>query len=200
MTISTAAINRISISELPSATTLKGDDYLLLQSDGVSSKIQISDVKLTRSNLNFYNEIVDLNRLTADHTQQLQELSNQLSTPNTQGENTPINLDEIKQDVGSLKSDIKSLQNSNITSNTRVEKINTTLTKKIDQISADLIGVNESVAGVTSSSDAEALTEFVGGANIRLTELESKVAKIEQTLTTLQKSVDNLQKTVDNLR
>jgi predicted nucleic acid-binding Zn-ribbon protein len=200
MTISTAAINRISISELPSATTLKGDDYLLLQSDGVSSKIQISDVKLTRSNLNFYNEIVDLNRLTADHTQQLQELSNQLSTPNTQGENTPINLDEIKQDVGSLKSDIKSLQNSNITSNTRVEKINTTLTKKIDQISADLIGVNESVAGVTSSSDAEALTEFVGGANIRLTELESKVTKIEQTLTTLQKSVDNLQKTVDNLR
>jgi len=192
MTISTAAINRISISELPSATTLKGDDYLLLQSDGVSSKIQISDVKLTRSNLNFYNEIVDLNRLTADHTQQLQELSNQLSTPNTQGENTPINLDEIKQDVGSLKSDIKSLQNSNITSNTRVEKINTTLTKKIDQISADLIGVNESVAGVTSSSDAEALTEFVGGVNIRLTELESKVAKIEQTLTTLQKSVDNL--------
>ena len=192
MTISTAAINRISISELPSATTLKGDDYLLLQSDGVSSKIQISDVKLTRSNLNFYNEIVDLNRLTADHTQQLQELSNQLSTPNTQGENTPINLDEIKQDVGSLKSDIKSLQNSNITSNTRVEKINTTLTKKIDQISADLIGVNESVAGVTSSSDAEALTEFVGRVNIRLTELESKVAKIEQTLTTLQKSVDNL--------
>jgi len=80
MSKSTRAINRVSISELPDAQSVKDSDYLILQSDGVSSKIKLSDFKLKRTNLAFYNEVVNLHESSVNHQTEIEDIKAQLDT------------------------------------------------------------------------------------------------------------------------
>lgn len=74
------AINRVSISELPDALSVKDNDYLILQSDGVSSKIKLADFKLKRTNLAFYNEVVNLHESSVNHQTEIEDIKAQLDT------------------------------------------------------------------------------------------------------------------------
>ena len=115
------SINRVSINDLPESQLVKDDDYILLQSDGVSSKIQISNVLLDRGNISFYNEIADLNRITAENTISIQNLNEKVDGKDATSSNgsgdqsttqsTNSRVDDLKDTTDQLSIKINTLDN-----------------------------------------------------------------------------------------
>tara|TARA_B100001123_G_C15271379_1_gene1010445 strand:- start:787 stop:1374 length:588 start_codon:yes stop_codon:yes gene_type:complete len=94
---SSRSINRIGITDLPEAENIKQADYLILQSDGISSTIQVKNIQLNRNNLSFYNEIVDLNVMTANHELSIENFSTSISHLSAEVDNVSTDVKNIKQ-------------------------------------------------------------------------------------------------------
>ncbi len=202
MTLSSKAINRISIDNLPSATMLQDEDYLLLQSNGVSSKIQIKDIRLDRANLTFYNEIVDLNQLTANHSQSIVELQDKIGSNDTNDDSgdiqtpsessSPDKIASLEEKLASTESQLTEISGQIQTSdNTNQSAIKSTNTK-ISQVDTDL----KELTSTTSTNIAQMsqdYTEFVAGIEIRVQQLESRVAALEQTNSKILERLDSLE-------
>jgi len=153
MTTSKRAINRIGISELPSAVSIDSTDYLILQSDGVSSKIQISDVKLNRENITFYNEIVSVNILTETNSRSISTIRDDISVlQDTIGINTADTTDSTN--ITTLGKNITTIKNDLGVTNKNLVKLTTRVTT-----SEGLIGINQSdvltIIGTLESSVAD---------------------------------------------
>ena len=110
-------INRISISELPETQVVKSTDYLILESDGASVRLQVDNLMLDRSNLNFYNEIADLNILTAQNAAAISAvnstLTNNLSATEKKLETKiDTNSSQITESTQATKASIKNKADS----------------------------------------------------------------------------------------
>lgn len=202
MTLSSKAINRISIDNLPSATMLQDEDYLLLQSNGVSSKIQIKDIRFDRANLTFYNEIVDLNQLTANHSQSIIELQNKIGSTapdnnsddiqNQSETSSPDKITSLEEKLASTESQLTEISDQIQTSdNTNQSAIKATNTK-ISQVDSDLKELT-STTGTNIAQMSQDYTEFVAGIEIRVQQLESRVAALEQTNSKILERLDSLE-------
>ena len=202
MTLSSKAINRISIDNLPSATMLQDEDYLLLQSNGVSSKIQIKDIRFDRANLTFYNEIVDLNKLTANHSQSIIELQNKIGSTapdnnsddiqNQSETSSPDKITSLEEKLASTESQLTEISDQIQTSdNTNQSAIKATNTK-ISQVDSDLKELT-STTGTNIAQMSQDYTEFVAGIEIRVQQLESRVAALEQTNSKILERLDSLE-------
>ncbi len=171
MAISTQSINRVTISDLPSAQSIKDDDFLILQSDGVSSKIQVSDLKFDRANLTFYNEIVDLNRVTAEHTADISTLKQSLSITNDTNSQTRI--DNLETEVETLKTTVSELTTKLDTLQTSLSSTTTSLNDKVAGFETDL-ATNSALIATNNA----ALSEDVAGAENRLMKLETNQTEL----------------------
>lgn len=191
------SINRVSINDLPESQIVKDDDFILLQSAGVSSKIQISNVVLDRENISFYNEIADLNRVTTENSQTIQKLTekvdgkaasdNQTATTQT----TSSRVDDLKDATDQLTTKTETLDNQIKSTKQRAESINTTLGQKIDQLKKD-VSDTKGELGALGQQNSKSYTDFTSGISLRVTSLESKVASIENTIKSLQSAINNL--------
>lgn len=183
MAISTQSVNRVSISDLPSAQSIKDDDYLILQSDGVSSKIQVADLKLSRANLSFYNEIADLNRVTTTNTLDINSIKQSLSatTTNTSsptGEVLPNNqsrIDQLEAQLAEMEEKIIKLENT-------VKVNQSSLQSQVNGINSTVTNVETDVGnilpGVTKIKDD--LTDELSTTTALASELKSKQKLILQ--------------------
>ena len=150
MTISQQSINRVSVNDLPESVTVKDDDFMLLQSDGVSSKIQISNIVLDRENITFYNEIADLNRVTTENTQAIEQLKTQINGQDVAEPTGTTRIDSLLETVNSLTTKTNNLDASIKSNKQRVESVNTTLSTKIDNVNADIAEVKSELAKILS--------------------------------------------------
>ena len=150
MTISQQSINRVSVNDLPESVTIKDDDFMLLQSDGVSSKIQISNIVLDRENITFYNEIADLNRITTENTQAIEQLKIQINGQDTDTTTDMTRIDSLLETTNTLTTETNNLDASIKSNKQRVESVNTTLSSKIDNINADIAEVKGELAKILS--------------------------------------------------
>ena len=191
------SINRVSINDLPESQIVKDDDFILLQSAGVSSKIQISNVVLDRENISFYNEIADLNRVTTENSQSIQKLTekvdgkagsdNQTAATQTTGSR----VDDLKDVTDQLTTKTETLDNQIKSTKQRAESINTTLGQKIDQLKKD-VSDTKGELGALGQDNNKSYTDFTSGISLRVTSLESKVASIESSIKSLQSAINNL--------
>lgn len=191
------SINRVSINDLPESQIVKDDDFILLQSAGVSSKIQISNVVLDRENISFYNEIADLNRVTTENSQSIQKLTekvdgkaasdNQTAATQTTGSR----VDDLKDVTDQLTTKTDTLDNQIKSTKQRAESINTTLGQKIDQLKKD-VSDTKGELGALGQDNNKSYTDFTSGISLRVTSLESKVASIESSIKSLQSAINNL--------
>ena len=183
MAISTQSVNRVSISDLPSAQSVKDDDYLILQSDGVSSKIQVADLKLSRANLSFYNEIADLNRVTTTNTLDINSIKQSLSATTTNistpaGEVIPNNqsrIDQIEAQLARIEEKLTTLENT-------VKLNQNSLKSQVDGIDNAVTDVRTEVGNIlpgVASVKAD-LTEELSTTTALASELKSKQKLILQ--------------------
>ena len=183
MAISTQSVNRVSISDLPSAQGIKDDDYLILQSDGVSTKIQVADLKLSRANLSFYNEIADLNRVTTTNTLDINSIKQSLSATTTNissptGEVLPNNqsrIDQLEAQLAEMEEKIIKLENT-------VKVNQSSLQSQVNGINSTVTSVETDVGnilpGVTKIKDD--LTDELSTTTALASELKSKQKLILQ--------------------
>lgn len=191
MAISTQSVNRVSISDLPSAQGIKDDDYLILQSDGVSSKIQVADLKLSRANLSFYNEIADLNRVTTTNTLDINSIKQSLSATTTNistpaGEVTPNNqsrIDQLEAKLAKMEEKFTRLEN--------IVKVNqSSLQSQVNGINSAVTDVETDVGNIlpeVSKTKAD-LTDELSTTTALASELKSKQKLILQGV--IRNSVD----------
>lgn len=191
------SINRVSINDLPESQLVKDDDYILLQSDGVSSKIQISNVLLDRGNISFYNEIADLNRVTTENTLSIQKLNEKVDGKEATGsddssnQSTNSRVDDLKDTTDQLSVKTNTLDNEIKSTKQRAESINTTLSQKIDQLKKDMSDTKGEL-GALSQDNSKSYTDFTSGISLRVSSLESKVTSIENTIKSLQSTINKL--------
>ena len=191
------SINRVSINDLPESQLVKDDDYILLQSDGVSSKIQISNVLLDRGNISFYNEIADLNRVTTENTLSIQKLNEKVDGKDATGsddssnQSTNSRVDDLKDTTDQLSVKTNTLDNEIKSTKQRAESINTTLSQKIDQLKKD-VSDTKGELGTLSQDNSKSYTDFTSGISLRVSSLESKVTSIENTIKSLQSTINKL--------
>lgn len=150
MTISHQSINRVSVNDLPEAITIKDDDFMLLQSDGVSSKIQISNIVLDRENITFYNEIADLNRVTTENTQSIEQLKSQVNGPDSSDDTSVSRVENLLEVTENLTTKTNNLDATVKSNKQRTESVNTTLSTKIDNVNAELANVKSEIAKILS--------------------------------------------------
>jgi len=148
MTISHQSINRVSVNDLPEAITIKDDDFMLLQSDGVSSKIQISNIVLDRENITFYNEIADLNRVTTENTQSIEQLKRQVNGSDSSDVTSVSRVENLLEVTENLTTKTNNLDATVKSNKQRTESVNTTLSTKIDNVNAELANVNAELVNV----------------------------------------------------
>tara|TARA_B100000212_G_C27157044_1_gene440054 strand:- start:50 stop:673 length:624 start_codon:yes stop_codon:yes gene_type:complete len=181
MAISTQSVNRVSISDLPSAQGVKDDDFLILQSDGVSSKIQISDLKLDRANISFYNEIADLNRVTTTNTLEINSIKQSLSATSTStpaGEPAPSNqtrIDQLEAQLAEMKGKIKTLEDAQKLDKANLQTQITGINSGLDIIRDDVAQVRPSLAETKAD-----LTDELATTSALAAELKSKQKLILQ--------------------
>lgn len=163
MTTTKRAINRISISELPSATSIDNTDYLILQSDGVSSKIQVADIQFSRENIAFYNEIAALNISSSLHQDELKLLRSDIGT--------------LQEATGISSS---SDQSSESTTSDKITAVESTTA----QLRADTTIISKSVSDLTErvTSSEEAITTNHSDVMVTLGEISSSLADINVRL------------------
>lgn len=173
MAISTQSVNRVSISDLPSAQGVKDDDFLILQSDGVSSKIQISDLKLDRANISFYNEIADLNRVTTTNTLEINSIKQSLSatsTNTTTGEPAPSNqtrIDQLEAQLAEMEKKIQALENADIENKAKLQSQITGINSGLDIIRNDVAQVSPSLAETKADLTGELATTSALAAELK---------------------------------
>ena len=140
MSKSLRPINRISISELPEALSLKDSDYLILQSGGISSRIQITDFKLGRANLTFYNEIVDLNQLTAENAGLIADIKTDITAIKTDVAAKPdtSDLNSISASLATTKNDLKAFKTATNASIAQSNENIATFSVLITEIQTDI--------------------------------------------------------------
>ena len=180
MAISTHSVNRVTISDLPAAQSIKDDDFLILQSDGVSSKLQVSDLKLSRTNLSFYNEIVDLNRLTAAHADDIMNLKQAVN-----GEDQSQSTDRIAQ----LESKVDTLTSSLNTLSATVDNIKTATELQLQQQQQKVAETSTEVSAMTqrvaeTSTEVSAMTQRLSTSESQVQELKQKQEVVITHLTT----------------
>ena len=183
MAIYTQSVNRVSISDLPSAQGIKDDDYLILQSDGVSSKIQVADLKLSRANLSFYNEIADLNRVTTTNTLEINSIKQSLSATTTNissptGEVLPNNQSRIDQ----LEAKLKTIEEKLTTLENTVKVNKNSLKSQVDGINNAVTDVRTEVGNILPSVTdiKDDLTDELSTTTALASELKSKQKLILQ--------------------
>jgi len=209
MTISHQSISRVSVNDLPESVTIKDDDYMLLQSDGISSKIQISNIVLDRENITFYNEIADLNRVTTENTQSIDQLKSQVNGPSptdassgaSSNASNVSRIDELQESADDLTTKTGTLDASIKSNKQRVESVNTTLSTKIDKINADIAEVKGEVAKITGDN-SKAYTEMVNGIGDYQTQIEVRFREIATEIinSTVDKRLKQIESDIRSLR
>ena len=173
MAISTQSVNRVSISDLPSAQGVKDDDFLILQSDGVSSKIQISDLKLDRANISFYNEIADLNRVTTTNTLEINSIKQSLSATSTStpaGEPVPSNqtrIDQLEAQLAEMERKIQALERADESNKASLQSQITGINSGLDIIRNDVAQVSPSLAETKADLTGELATTSALAAELK---------------------------------
>lgn len=212
MTISHQSISRVSVNDLPESVTIKDDDYMLLQSDGISSKIQISNIVLDRENITFYNEIADLNRVTTENTQSIDQLKSQVngsspagttdaSSDSSSDASNVSRIDKLQESTDDLTTKTDTLDASIKSNKQRVESVNTTLSTKIDKINADVAEVKGEVAKITGDN-SKAYTEMVNGIGDYQTQIEVRFRQIATEIinSTVDKRLKQIESDIRSLR
>lgn len=209
MATSRQSISRVTINDLPEAQAVKDDDYILLQSDGVSSKIQISNIRLDRENINFYNEIATLNRESAENSIQLKQLKEQIeldsdmstqSVTGTDEQSTTTTgassrVEQVENTVKTLETKTSALEATTNSTKQRVETINTNANDKIASLQKELDETKSSL-GEISSASVESYTEFVGGISKRVTDLEARMSSLESSFNSVAGTTTSFKKQI----
>mgnify|MGYP001484470511 CR=1 FL=1 len=183
MAISTQSVNRVSISDLPSAQGIKDDDYLILQSDGISSKIQVADLKLSRANLSFYNEIADLNRVTTTNTLEINSIKQSLSATTTNistpaGEVIPNNqsrIDQLEAQLARIEEKLTTLENTVKVNQGSLQSQVNGIKNVVDGVENEVAKISPDVARVKAE-----LTDELSNTTTMADELKSKQKLILQ--------------------
>ena len=206
MTTPSQSITRVSISDLPESQSVKDEDFLLLQSDGISSKIQLSNIVLDRQNISFYNEIADLNRATAENSQSIQQLkeivdvqastSTGSATPTTQV--TQSRIDQIETSTADLQTKTNTLTTDVQTNKKRVESVNVSLGNRIALLQKDISDTKSDLSGI-AEQNVKTSTDYTSGINLRVTSLESRVAALENSITNVNTLIRQLETRLESI-
>lgn len=139
---------------------MSADDYIILQSDDISYKMQIGNISLDRTNINFYNEIVQLNTLTSDLSDSIDSQSTRISTLSSDNDNILVELAGIKNLTIQQKSDLDAKLVDN--------------TAKLAALAAGNLVVRNLVETLDSRIDV-----LSGAIDVKLAHLDGRVALLE---------------------
>lgn len=200
MTSSRDVRNRLTVSDLPSISTIKDQDLLLVQSDGVSSNIQVKNLRWDRENVSFYNEIADLNKLTADNQLAIDDLRQKIYGDDPQADDQALNssrLDKLVDDVDHITDKMNNIdaQVKNITASVASDKSATNI--KLDQLTGEMSKLTTQIGGQADNL-AKEYTEFVSGISIRMDTVES-LLRLNSTKT-LSSRLDNIETTLNSIK
>lgn len=136
MTLEATTSSRTSISELPELHTTSPDDYIILQSDNISYKVQVNNISLQRNNINFYNEIAQLNTLTNTLSASIDDRDTQIASLSGDLDAISARFGSVTSQNAQLKQDLESTLKTNTDQLAGLAASNLSLKTEVQQLKA----------------------------------------------------------------
>lgn len=126
----------VNINDLPIEIDISADDYIILQNEIKTYRVQFKDIIINKTNTTFGQEINELYSRVNELNTLVTQLQQQLSQETTRANAAEKNLESL---TNSIKSELQTKINSDIASErSRVDKSVANVTSTVNQLRVDL--------------------------------------------------------------